>query len=269
MGCFFKLREHPPLWARVAAGGICLALILLLWFAVTYGEPPETRRVSPVILPSPEEVIASFRSLWFEQALTRNTLLSLWRVLAGFGIAAAAGVPLGILCGTWPQVNAFFAPISVFFRNVPISALVPLTLVWFGMGEMQKVMFIFVACVMFVVFDATRSVASVDDRYVQTALTLGASKFQVLMKVLVPLALPDIFGSLRLLFGLAFGYIILAEIVGADGGLGHLIATAQSRPTGEAKQHIYLLLATITVVAYGIDRALLFVQGLLFPYREV
>ena len=268
MGNFFKLREQPAAWVRAGAGGACLALVLLLWFIVTYGEPAEVRRVSPVILPSPAEVLASFRSLWFEQALSRNTMLSLWRVLAGFGIAAAFGVPLGILCGTWPQVNAFFAPISVFFRNVPISALVPLTLVWFGMGETQKVMFIFMACVMFVVFDATRSVASVDERYVQTALTLGASRFQVVTKVLVPLALPDIFGSLRLLFGLAFGYIILAEIVGADGGLGHLISTAQSRSAGEAKQHIYLLLATITVVAYGIDRVLLFVQRMLFPYRE-
>jgi len=269
MSRFFKLREQPSVWVRAAAGATCLALVLLLWFVVTYGEQPEARRISPVILPSPGEVLASFHSLWFERALTRNTLLSLWRVLAGFGLAALVGVPLGILCGTWPAVNAFFAPISVFLRNVPIAALVPLTLVWFDMGEWQKVAFLFIACVAFVVFDAARAVASVNERYVQTALTLGATKLQVLTKVLVPLALPEVVGSLRLLFGLAFGYIILAEIVGADGGLGYLISTAQSgRGGSEAKAHIYLLLATITVVAYGIDRVLYFLHSRLFAYTE-
>jgi len=268
MGRFFKLREQPPLWQRVVAGAACLALILLLWFLATNGKAEE-HWVTPAILPSPGEVLSSFHSLWFDRALSRNAAWSLWRVLAGFGLATLIGVPLGILCGTWPRVNAFFAPISVFLRNVPISALVPLTLVWCGgICEKQKVEFIFIACVMFVVFDAARSVASVDDRYVQTALTLGASKFQVVMKVLVPLSLPDIFGSLRLLFGLAFGYIILAEIVGsegASGGLGKLIEDSQKRGLNE---HIYILLATITVLAYLIDRALYFVHGKLFPYRE-
>jgi len=265
MGRFFKLRQEPALWVRVCAGGACLFLILLLWSIVTYGDPPETRRISPVILPSPREVLASFHSLWFDRELTRNTGMSLQRVLAGFGLAALIGVPLGILCGTWPPANAFFAPISVFLRNVPIAALVPLTLVWFGMDEMQKVMFIVMACVMFVVFDAARAVASVNERYVQTALTLGASKRQVVMKVLVPLALPDVFGSLRLLFGLAFGYIIMVELMHADGGLGKLIDTSMRRGP---REHIYLLLATITVVAYLIDRVLYFIQGKLFPFRE-
>jgi len=268
LGRFFKLREQPPVWQRAVAGAACLALILLLWFLVTHGARVEDRRVSSVILPSPAEVASSSHSLWFDRALSRNAIWSLWRVVAGFGIAALVGVPLGILCGTWPRLNAFFAPISVFLRNVPVSALVPLTLVWFGISEEQKVMFIFIACVMFVVFDAARSVASVDDRYVQTALTLGASKFQVLMKVLVPLSLPDIFGSLRLLFGLAFGYIILAEIVGseaASGGLGKLIEDSGKRGLTE---HIILLLITITIMAYGIDRALFFLQGQLFPFRE-
>lgn len=267
-GSFFKLREEPPQWQQAAAGVLCLAAILALWMVCTYGETPEARRVSPVILPSPGEVGASFRSLWYERALSRNTVASLRRVVAGFGIAILVGVPLGILCGTWRWTNAFFAPLSVFLRNVPVSALVPLTLVWFGLGETQKVMFIFMACVMFVVFDAARAIASVHERYVQTALTLGASKLQVVAKVLVPLALPDVFGSLRLLFGLAFGYIILAEIVGStpdSGGLGKLIEDSQRRGM---MAHIYLLLATITIVAYLIDRVLLWVERRLFPYRE-
>jgi NitT/TauT family transport system permease protein len=162
-------------------------------------------------------------------------------------------------------MNAFLAPLSVFGRNVPISALVPLTLIWFGIDELQKVMFIFVATVMFVVFDVTRAVAGVDEKYVQTARTLGASNAQVLLKVLVPLSFPDIFGSLRLLFGIAFGYIILAEMVNMTGGLGALILTSQRRGPME---HVYLVLVIITLVAYGIDRALFALSRWLFPHRE-
>jgi NitT/TauT family transport system permease protein len=189
----------------------------------------------------------------------------MWRVLQGFGLAVLIGVPLGIISGAWPKVNSFLAPISIFGRNVPISALVPLTLVWFGIDETQKVMFIFVACVMFITFDAARALASVQESYVQTALTLGARPLQILMKVLIPLALPEIFGSLRLLFGVAFGYIIVAEMVNAEYGLGHLILVAQRRGP---LAHVYLVLMVITMVAFGIDRLLLATQKALFPYRE-
>ncbi len=260
----FRLRKQPSMPVRMLAGAAFLALLLAVWTGLTWGEA-EQRVISPVILDSPREIAASLHALWFDRALTRNLVSSLWRVIQGFGLAALVGVPLGVICGTWPKINAFIAPLSVFGRNVPISALVPLTLVWFGIDELQKIMFIFVACVMFVVFDATRAVASVDERYVQTALTLGASPVQIVTKVLVPLALPDIFGSLRLLFGLAFGYIILAEMVNSESGVGAMILTSQRIGP---KAHIYLILVAITLVAYGIDRGLLAVQRWLFPYRE-
>lgn len=259
------MRLRAPISAaeRYLAGAIFVVLLAAAWTATTWGTP-EARVVSPAVLGSPAEVLTSFKSLWFERALTRNLLQSIWRVLQGFGLSILVGVPVGVLCGTFPRFNAFLAPLSVFGRNVPISALVPITLMWFGIDELQKVMFIFVATVMFVVFDVARSVASVDEKYVQTARTLGASSSQVLLKVLVPLALPEIFGSLRLLFGIAFGYIILAEMVNMTGGLGALILTSQRRGPME---HVYLVLVLITLVAFGIDRTLNAISNWLFPYR--
>ncbi len=258
-----RLRRPPTAVARAVASAACIALILLGWTLITMGKAEE-RVVSPTVLPSPMETLGELRSLWFEAALTRNLAASLWRVLQGFGLAVLIGVPLGIVCGAWPKVNAFIAPLSIFGRNVPISALVPLTLVWFGIDELQKIMFIFVACVMFITFDAARAVTGVAESYVQTALTLGARPLQILTKVLIPLALPEIFGSLRLLFGVAFGYIIVAEMVNAEYGLGHLILVAQRRGP---LAHVYLVLALITLVAFGIDRLLLATQRWLFPYR--
>ena len=147
---------------------------------------------------------------------------------------------------------------------MPIAALIPLTLVWFGLGETQKVFFIFIACVGFVVFDTASAVAAVDERYVETAYTLGAKRWPVVWKVLVPIALPDIFNSLRLLFGLAFGYIVLAELIDAKFGLGYIIQVAQRRGP---REHIYWVLFIISLLAFGIDRLVFALQQRFFPYR--
>ncbi len=109
------------------------------------------------------------------------------------------------------------------------------------------------------------AVIEIADRYVETAQTLGASDAQVVRKVLVPLALPGVFTSLRNLVGIAFGYIMLAELINAGHGLGYLLSVSQRRGHTEA---IFLVLAIIGLLAYGIDRLLAFFQRGLFPYRR-
>jgi NitT/TauT family transport system permease protein len=140
-----------------------------------------------------------------------SSAVTMRRVLVGFGLAAR-WVPLGIIAGSWRVFDAASAPVALFGRNVPVAALIPLTILWFGIDEAQKIMFIFIACLPFVYSDAVRAVTSVPDRYVETAQTLGASSWQVVSKVLVALAIPDIYKSLRGLFGMAFGYIMLRLI---------------------------------------------------------
>jgi len=260
----FELRALvPPVAARLL-GLATVALIGALWWLVTRGGTPESRWVSPVILPAPLEVARSFSSLWNERALMASILATLRRVLEGFGLAALIGVPLGILAGAWRVLDAAAAPVAIFGRNVPVAALIPLTILWFGIDETQKVMFIFIACVPFVYSDAVRAIVSVPDRYVETAQTLGATRRQIVTKVLVALALPDIYKSLRSLFGMAFGYIMLAELINAEHGLGYLLSTSQRRGLSE---HIILILLVIGVLAFTIDRFLLFIERGLFPYR--
>ncbi|MCC6749472.1 MAG: ABC transporter permease [Deltaproteobacteria bacterium] len=258
------LRRPPSLAARALAGSACLGVIFLVWWWATRGAAEE-RLISPATLGSPSEVFGSFKSLWFDRALTRHTAASVWRVMQGFGLAVLIGVPLGILAGCFPLLGAFLAPLNLFGRNVPVAALIPLTMLWFGIDELQKVMFIFIASVAFVLSDAMQNVINVEQKYVDTAYTLGASRRQVIFKVLLPMALPDIFNSLRLLFGVGFGYIILAEVVNMDRGLGTLITVSERRGP---REHVYLCLIVITLVAYAIDRLIYRLGFLLFPHRR-
>jgi ABC-type nitrate/sulfonate/bicarbonate transport system permease component len=264
---WIALRRELPAWQALLMGLAGILACLALWWYLTAGDPEE-RIISPLKgLSSPYETFASFPSLWFERALTRNLLTTLRRLALGFGLAALVGIPVGVLCGCFPRVQAFFLPMTLFGRNIPVAALIPLTFSLFGIGEAQKVVFIFIACVAFVIWDTTRAVQEVGSQYIDTAYTLGAGTWQTIGKVLLPLALPSVFNSLRLIFGLAFGYIMLAEVVkfgGETGGLGDLINISQRRGP---REHVLLILLIIPIVALFIDRFFFFVQAELFPYR--
>ena len=169
------------------------------------------------------------------------------------------------LAGSWRVVEAAGAPLALFGRNLPVAALIPLTILWFGIDETQKVMFIFIACVPFVYSDAAvggcRRAGSLRR---EPRRRSAPRRSQIVRKVLVALALPDIYNSLRHLFGLAFGYIMLAELINAQHGLGYLLMTSQRRGLSE---HIILILIIIGLLAYGIDRLLFWFQRGLFPHR--
>jgi NitT/TauT family transport system permease protein len=260
---WLALRELPPALVRRAAGVITVVGVILLWAALTSGAIPEERAISPTVLPSPMEVVRSLPVLVTERNLVGSIAASMQRVLLGFGLAALIAVPLGILAGSYRLVDAAAQPVSVFMRNVPVAALIPLTLQAFGVGELQKVMFLFLATAPFLFYETSRSIVGVHDRYVDTAQTLGAKPRQVVTKVLIALAAPSIYGALRANFGLAFGYVMLAEVVDAGAGLGFLLLQSQRRGLPE---HLLATLLVIGLLAWLIDQTFRFFERGFFPY---
>jgi ABC-type nitrate/sulfonate/bicarbonate transport system permease component len=261
---YVTLRQQPPAWLSIVLGVSCLLLIWLVWYLFTAGDTPDQRAISPSKLPSPYEVFSAFSAL-VARNLGGSIIATLMRVLIGFFWATLVGVGFGVFAASFRAFNAFVNPIVLFGRSLPLAALIPLTILWFGIEEGQKEMFIFLASVPFVFSDTVKAVSLVPQRYVETAQTLGASRFQIIRKVLFPLALPDIVTGLRFLFGLALGYIMLAEVINAGEGLGFLIN--QGERLGKADQN-YLLLMVIGALAFVIDLLIRFMQRSAFPYRR-
>lgn len=264
------IRHEIPTWAKVIAGCLSVLTVIGMWWFVTRGEAEE-RIYGYMQLPSISETLEGLPDLLDsdrpEAHLFANTWVSLKRVAMGFLLATLVGIPVGVFAGCFPLIKSFFSPLVLFGRNIPIAALMPLMLALFGTGEGQKYAFIFVACVAFIVADTIDAIGEVGQRYIDTAKTLGASRFQIVRKVLVPLAMPMVFNSLRVLFGLAFGYIMLVEALkdhdGAS-GLGALvnISRRQSQP-----HYVIIVLLTIPLVAWMIDQLLFVVQCRLFKWK--
>lgn len=262
---WLRIRESLPLWLRWLLGAIPIVILFGLWWWVTSGGRPEDRMISPTILPSPLEVARSFRSLWFDRALTRNLFISLGRVISGFAVGVVIALPLGVLMGSFSKVKATFSPLAVLGAYLPIPALVPLTLSLFGIGEKQKIAFLALAFLIYLLPLVVAAVDEVDEVYLKTAYTLGATKLQAVTKVLLAVSWPDIFQALRMGFGIGWSYILLAEMVDINGGLGDIIITSQRRGP---REHIYLVLLVIIGVAFVTDKLWTTIGRALFPYRR-
>jgi NitT/TauT family transport system permease protein len=255
-----KIREAITQQRARLLSLVGLLTFLGAWCVLSYGNIVPT-----VILPSPTEVLQAFPVLHFEEALVRSALRSLYRVYMGFLLSAVVAIPLGLLMGTFPAIKHFFTPLVDPLRFLPISALVPLFIVWFGIDEMQKIVFLFVGIFVYLLPLVVEAVENVDDVYLQTATTLGASRGQIIRHVLVPGSLPAIGEALRVMNGIGWTYVILAEVINARYGLGYLITTAGKRSHVD---QIFALVLVILFIGVVTDWIIRFVNQKLFHWKS-
>ena len=209
--------------ARVALGIAFFVLFFLAWGAATLGG-----FVNRTFLADPITMVASGWRLLVVHGFYVDIGVTVWRVVGGFVLAAALGVPLGMAMGAYKPVEAFFEPFVSFARYLPASAFIPLLILWAGIGETQKLLVIFIGCFFQIVLMVAVSVGSTRRDLVEAAYTLGARASGIVRRVLLPSSAPDIAESLRLVLGWAWTYVIVAELIGASSGIGHMITDSQA-----------------------------------------
>lgn len=206
----------------VALSVLAFALVLSVWAALTY-----SGSVSPLFLPPPDRIITDGILLFTEFDLLQDISSSVMRVTVGFLLAALLAVPLGVLMGTLKVAEAFMEPVLGFIRYMPASAFIPLFILWLGIGESEKVAVIFFGTffpLALMVMDVTKNVSQ---DLINTAYTLGVSRAGIFRRIIVPASMPGILDTLRIAFGWAWTYLVVAELVAAGSGLGYMIMQSQ------------------------------------------
>jgi NitT/TauT family transport system permease protein len=238
--------------------GASFALWLLVWWAVTALE-----WVDPLFLPGPGAVLRRFATWLRDGDLLKDAGISTFRVMAGFFASAVMALPLGLFIGAYRPVRAFFEPLLEFARYLPAVAFVPMVLLWTGIGEVSKITVIWIGTFFQMVIMVSEDVARVPMPQVDSARTLGAAGREVVALVLLRSALPAMFDTLRITLGWAWTYLVVAELVAADSGLGYAILKAQRFLQTD---RIFVGIIVIGLIGLGTDQALRWVHRRLFPW---
>ncbi len=257
---FLSPREPIPKSLYLILALSSFAFFLIVWSILTYGG-----LVDPLFLPSPGRVFQAGVDLFVELGFTTDILNSVYRVMLGFVVAALMGVPLGLFMGTFKVAEAFTEPVVGFIRYMPASAFIPLFILWLGIGDIEKIAIIFVGSFFQLVLMVAVVAKNVHKDMLETAYTLGAKRFQVIWKVLLPASLPGIVDTLRIIVGWAWTYIIVAELVASASGIGYMIISAQRMlRTG----NIIFGILTIGILGLITDYFFKWLYNRLFPWVE-
>jgi NitT/TauT family transport system permease protein len=209
--------------SRIVLGVAFFVVFVAAWALATLGGfVPKTFLADPVTM------LEEGYALFAKHGFAKDVGMTVWRVLGGFVLAAIFGVPLGIAMGAYKPVEAFFEPFVSFARYLPASAFIPLLILWAGIGETQKLLVIFIGVFFQIVLMVAVIVGSTRRDLVEAAYTLGADASGIVRRVLLPSSAPQIAETLRLVLGWAWTYVIVAELIGASSGIGHMITDSQA-----------------------------------------
>jgi taurine transport system permease protein len=197
-------------------------------------------------------------------SLWQHIGVSVYRVLSGVICGALVGIPLGFAMGLSPVARGLFDPIVEFMRPIPPLALIPLVILWFGIDETAKIFLLFLAALFIMTIAARSGVSSVAITKVHAAYTLGASRLQILRRVILPNALPEIFTGLRTAMGVCWGTVVAAELVAADQGVGSMIMIAKNFLQTDT---VVIGIVIIGLIGYAIELGMRWLERRLVPWK--
>lgn len=251
--------QGDTLWLSV----LSIAGIIFVWWLVT-----TMGWVKPLFLPSPQAVLGKFVNVW-QNGFTNTPFLehvgiSAARVFGAFVLACLIGIPLGIGMGMSPFVRGIFDPPIEFYRPIPPLAYLPLMIIWFGIGEMSKVLLIFLSVLAPVALGARAGVRSAAIEQIHAAYSFGASRWQVMSQVILPSALPEILTAMRIGIGFGWTTLVAAEMVAATKGLGYMVLTASQFLQTST---VIMGIIVIAIIAYAFDMLMRFIERRVVPWK--
>ncbi|MEL6221053.1 MAG: ABC transporter permease [Cyanobacteria bacterium J06627_8] len=257
---FWSIRQGFPKWLSIAIVSFSLAVPMVLWALFSY-----TGWVEPIFLPTPTAVIQSGWELFTEDHLAIDVLASCGRVAGGFLLAALIGVPMGIMMGTFSSMDSLFAPIVGTIRYMPVMAFVPLIIIWVGLGEGAKILIICLGVVLYNAIMVADAVKFIPNEMINVAYTLGANRRDVLTKVIIPATFPNVLDTLRVNISGAWNFLVIAELVAAQTGLGFKIVQAQRFLQTEK---VLFCIVVIGLIGLLLDYGLRWISRFLTPWAD-
>jgi len=257
---WFAIREPLPKRLSTTLSVSFFLLLLAAWTLVS-----STGWVSDFFLPHPLQVLARTWEMYAGGGFLWDISVSIYRVLVGFCLAAVIAVPLGLLMGSMQFFRSLIEPCLAFTRYMPATAFIPLLVLWLGIDDTQKFSVIFVGTFFTLALMVMVSTLAVPIAFIEAAIMLGAKRRQLIFTVILPAAKPAIFNDLRIVLGWAWTYIVIAEIVAASSGIGHVILGA-SRYMDTAT----IFVGILSIGLIGLITDLLFNAAgrRLFPYIQ-
>ena len=239
---------------------LSVALVLALWYFAT-----ERGWVSPVFLPKPGRVVAEAVASFASGQLIKDIWMSTQRVLLGFLLAGVVAVPLGIIMAVWAPAKAAMDPFVSLLRPLPSITWIPLTMLWLGIGESQKIAIVFMGSWIYILLYTIESTKRVDPLLIRAARNLGASDLHVMLHVILPGALPGIIAGLKVTLAISWSCVLSAEMIAAQNGLGALIW--QGKDWGNLALVLVGMLC-ISIVVLLADKLADMLERLLLPWER-
>ncbi len=255
---YLRLPRAQQRWLALAS----VLTVLLVWAAVS-----ASGLLSKNQLPSPMAVGEAFAYLaWYEgrSQLGVATMWSVGRVAVASTLVMLIGIPLGVLMGASPRINAVLSPLIDPFRSAPVAALLPIMVMWFGIGEFMKIAFLFVGSIVYLTPLVRDAIRAVPEGYLTSARDIGATPWECVTKVLLPLAMPRIMDAVIVGVSVSWTYITVAEYVNAQEGLGQLIANARRL---SAMDQVFAGIIVIIGVALATYQLLMWLKTSLFKWE--
>lgn len=216
----FRAKPSPTQTVALAITGV--AAFFIVWQLAHSA----TSEVSQKFFPSPLQVLTALYALFAEKNFLADVVKSCYRVFASFSLAMLVAVPVGLLMGSFKSVRALLGPVVSAWRYLPAASFIPLLLVWFGPNDTSKLALLFLGVIFFLIALIVDNTESVPNEFIEAALTMGASRSKVLIGIVVPAAAPAIMDSLRNMIAVSWTYLVIAEIVGAQDGIGAVMMRA-------------------------------------------